>query len=131
MEARIVHASAYRTIHHHRKEHRMKARLWGLALLVAATAAAGDQYVQGYMRADGTYVPGYYRSSPNNTKVDNYSTQGNINPYTAQPGYVNPYAQPLPQPYVYKPYQPAPPAQPQTYHPYQYQPYQPYQPNPR
>jgi len=49
-----------------------------------------DVYVNGYTRSDGTYVQGHYRSSPNNTTYDNFSTKGNINPYTGQPGYKNP-----------------------------------------
>lgn len=47
-------------------------------------------YVKGYHRSDGTYVQPHYRTSPNNTNTDNFSTQGNINPYTGQPGYISP-----------------------------------------
>lgn len=69
---------------------------------MAATAIAGD-YVRGYTRKDGTYVQPHYRSSPNNTRIDNYSTQGNINPYTGQQGTQPAYPQPnYGQPY--KPY---------------------------
>jgi hypothetical protein len=63
-----------------------------LALLVVSSAAIADEYVQGYYRHDGTYVQGYYRTESNNTKLDNYSTQGNTNPYTGQQGTVNPYS---------------------------------------
>lgn len=45
-----------------------------------------DQYVHGYTRSNGTHVDGYYRSSPNNTVGDNFSTKGNVNPYTGQEG---------------------------------------------
>lgn len=31
-------------------------------------------------------MQGHYRSSPNSTKSDNYSTKGNYNPYTGKPG---------------------------------------------
>lgn len=31
------------------------------------------------------------RSSPNSTKVDNYSSKGNSNPYTGERGYNDPY----------------------------------------
>lgn len=48
--------------------------------------AIADTYVQGYTRKDGTYVQGHYRSRPNSTVNDNYSTQGNTNPYTGQMG---------------------------------------------
>ena len=43
-------------------------------------------YVEGYYKSDGTYVNGYYRTSSNNTNHDNYSTQGQVNPYTGAKG---------------------------------------------
>jgi hypothetical protein len=58
-----------------------------LFLFFAQVTAFADDYVNGYYRGDGTYVNGYYRSSPNSTQFDNYSSQGNINPYTGQRGY--------------------------------------------
>jgi hypothetical protein len=69
----------------------MRIALGLLISLLAASALAAD-YVRPYVRKDGTYVEGHYRSSPNNTKMDNYSTQGNTNPYTGQRGTVDPYA---------------------------------------
>jgi hypothetical protein len=56
-----------------------------LSLLFSFTAVA-DTYVNGYCRKDGTCVQGYYRSSPNSTTTDNYSSQGNTNPYTGTSG---------------------------------------------
>jgi hypothetical protein len=47
--------------------------------------------VNGYYRKDGTYVQPHYRSSPNNSIYDNYSTKGNINPYTGAEGTKNSY----------------------------------------
>lgn len=44
-----------------------------------------------YKPSTGTYVNSYYRTSPNKTKLDNYSTKYNYNPYTGKKGYVNPY----------------------------------------
>lgn len=49
-------------------------------------------HVRGYTKRDGTYVQPHYRSSPNNTVLDNYSTKGNINPYTGKSGTKDPYA---------------------------------------
>ena len=60
-------------------------------LLFATSAFAGDVWVDGYFRKDGTYVPGHYRTRPNKNIWDNYSTKGNINPYTGKKGYVDPY----------------------------------------
>lgn len=91
------------------------------ALLVIATSSAlADQYVQGYTRKDGTYVTPHYQSAPNAQRSDNYSSQGNTNPYTGQrgterneysappaynrssPSYVpNPYEPPKPKKYGY------------------------------
>ncbi len=47
--------------------------------------------VKGYVTKKGTFVAPSYRSSPNKTKIDNYSTKGNYNPYTGKKGTVNPY----------------------------------------
>jgi hypothetical protein len=52
------------------------------ALFTAASPALADQYVHGYTRSDGTYVQGHYRSSPDGTVTNNYSYEGNVNPYT-------------------------------------------------
>lgn len=57
-----------------------------VTLGIAAPAFAGDQLVHGYVRKDGTYVAPYHRSTPNNTTSDNYSTYGNVNPYTGEAG---------------------------------------------
>jgi hypothetical protein len=38
-------------------------------------------YVDPYTRKDGSYVPGHYRTTPNDTTYDNYNTKGNYNPY--------------------------------------------------
>lgn len=46
--------------------------------------------VKGYYRSDGTYVAPHYRTSPNSTNKDNFSTRGNINPYTREAGWVSP-----------------------------------------
>lgn len=54
--------------------------------LVAVPAFAGDVYVQGHYRSDGTYVQPHYQSAPNNSTYDNWSTRGNINPYTGEEG---------------------------------------------
>ena len=34
----------------------------------------------------GEYRGGHYRTNPNNTTLDNYSTRGNVNPFTGQTG---------------------------------------------
>lgn len=63
-----------------------------VSLIVCLTAAvpafAGDVYVNGYTRKDGSYVQPHYRTAPDSTVNNNWSTQGNVNPYTGQAGTV-------------------------------------------
>jgi hypothetical protein len=47
-------------------------------------------HVRGYSKRSGTYVMPHYRTSPNHTKYDNWSTKGNTNPYTGKKGYKKP-----------------------------------------
>lgn len=64
-------------------------RLLILALMFCGQAHA-DQYVHGYQKSNGTYVQGYHRSDADSSQLNNYSTKGNVNPYTGQSGTVNP-----------------------------------------
>jgi len=72
----------------------MKRNITLLVLAACAISATAQTYVKPHVRKDGTYVEGHMRSNPNNTKLDNYSTQGNVNPYSGQDGTVNPYTPP-------------------------------------
>lgn len=47
-------------------------------------------HVSGYTRSNGTYVQPYFRTAPNSTNRDNFSTTGNVNPYTGEPGWIKP-----------------------------------------
>lgn len=60
-------------------------KLIALGLLFGFCANA-DTYVHGYTRRDGTYVQPHYRSNNDGVRDNNWSTQGNINPYTGQQG---------------------------------------------
>src|SRR5689334_4858500 len=51
----------------------------------------GSHSTSGYSRTNGTYVQSYHATNPNSTKLDNYSTRGNINPWTGKPGTKSPY----------------------------------------
>lgn len=75
--------------------------IFALLALALSTAAIADTHVKGYTRKDGTYVEPHYRSSPNSTTYDNYSTKGNNNPYTGKQGTVEPYQYNSPS-YEYK-----------------------------
>ena len=50
------------------------------------SSGTSDHYVSGYYRSNGTYVSGYHATNPNGTRNDNYSTRGNVNPYTGEAG---------------------------------------------
>jgi hypothetical protein len=43
-------------------------------------------YVSGYSKNNGTHVAPHYRTKANSTKADNFSTKGNVNPYTDKVG---------------------------------------------
>lgn len=60
--------------------------------LFAVPITIAQTWVDGYYRNDGTYVQGHFRSNSNNTTLDNYSTKGNINPFTGEKGYKDPYS---------------------------------------
>jgi hypothetical protein len=68
-----------------------KLILAAAALAIAAPAMAQSVYHQGYTTQGGTYVQPHYQSAPNSTTYDNWSTQGNVNPYTGQAGTRSPY----------------------------------------
>jgi hypothetical protein len=51
--------------------------------------AASPVRVKGYLKKNGTYVAPHIRTKPNKTKIDNYSSKGNVNPATGKPGSVD------------------------------------------
>lgn len=75
----------------------MKKVIAGLAFALLLFVSAGSVEaktisVRGYYKPSrSTYVMPSYRTSPNKTKLDNYSTRGNYNPYTGKTGTKNPY----------------------------------------
>ena len=48
--------------------------------------------VRGYTTKNGVYVAPHRATNPNATKMDNWSTKGNVNPFTGKPGTVDPNA---------------------------------------
>jgi peptidoglycan hydrolase-like protein with peptidoglycan-binding domain len=52
--------------------------------------SSSDVHVMGYTRSNGTYVQPHYRTAPNSTNRDNFSTSGNTNPYTGKAGWIAP-----------------------------------------
>jgi hypothetical protein len=57
-----------------------------VALGSAADFAIAQVYVRGYTKSNGTYVAPHYRSSPDGNFSNNWSTKGNVNPYTGELG---------------------------------------------
>jgi hypothetical protein len=49
-------------------------------------SSPGVHYTHGYVRRNGSYVHGYQATNPNGTHDNNFSTRGNVNPYTGKPG---------------------------------------------
>ncbi|MGO8969005.1 MAG: hypothetical protein ACLQDQ_05475 [Myxococcaceae bacterium] len=60
------------------------------ALAQSAPVNPNTVQVRGYEKKDGTYVAPHTQTAPNATKADNYSTKGNVNPYTGKKGTKNP-----------------------------------------
>lgn len=60
----------------------------GFGILNYAEARVG---VRGSYRSNGTYVQPHYRSDPDSSRWNNWSTKGNYNPYTGKKGYVSPF----------------------------------------
>ena len=54
-------------------------------------ASARTVSVRGGVTRSGTYRQPSYRTSPNRTKFDNWSTKGNVSPYTGKKGSKKPY----------------------------------------
>lgn len=65
---------------------RILAIVLAFMVVLASGLDAKDVQVRGYTRKDGTYVRPHVRTSPNKTRNDNYSTRGNVNPYTGKAG---------------------------------------------
>jgi hypothetical protein len=58
--------------------------------LVLASAAFAQVYVPGHVTRDGSYVQPHYRSAPDSSYNNNWSVQGNTNPYTGRSGTLSP-----------------------------------------
>lgn len=52
--------------------------------LCAAPGFARTVHVRGHLTKSGTYVLPHNRTVPDHTKLNNWSTRGNVNPYTGK-----------------------------------------------
>lgn len=63
----------------------------GLVLLFGATQTfAGSHHVRGHVTRKGTYVAPHRQTNADRSKLNNWSTRGNVNPYTGKKGIVDP-----------------------------------------
>ena len=53
-------------------------------LLAGVGTAQADEWIPGYVAANGAYVPGHWESGDANP-ANNYSNLQNVNPYAARP----------------------------------------------
>ncbi len=60
-----------------------------IPLFLYAQTNPNHVHVNGYYR-NGTYVAPHYRTAPNSTNRDNFSTKPNYNPYTGKAGWIDP-----------------------------------------
>lgn len=50
------------------------------------SSSSGAHSIRGYTKKNGTYVAPSHATNPNATKRDNFSSKGNVNPYTGEAG---------------------------------------------
>lgn len=50
------------------------------------SSSTSFHFVHSYTRRNGTFVQGHYQTDPNSTRNDNWSTTGNVNPFTGEQG---------------------------------------------
>ena len=61
-------------------------------LLLATVAHAKESHrVKPHIRKDGTFVEGHRRTNPDRSKFNNFSTEGNTNPFTGKEGTEDPF----------------------------------------
>jgi hypothetical protein len=71
----------------------MKKQLAIISIILAfeAGCAFAQVHVRGhYNRRTGTYVAPHYRSAPDHSRLNNWSTRGNYNPFTGKRGSADP-----------------------------------------
>lgn len=52
----------------------------------AGSSSGGSHSTSGYIKSNGTHVAPSHATNPNSTKADNWSSKGNVNPYTGKAG---------------------------------------------
>ena len=57
-----------------------------VASLTCSVAVGKTTMTKGFVKKNGTYVAPHYKTTPDKTKNNNYSTRGNANPMTGKEG---------------------------------------------
>lgn len=60
--------------------------LLALLILFSSVSFASAGKVKGYTKKNGTYVAPHSKSKSDGSKMNNYSSKGNTNPYTGKKG---------------------------------------------
>ena len=70
----------------------MKKFLFSIAFLAISMVAFSQNstMTNGYIKSNGNYVAPHYKTEPDKTTYNNFSTQGNYNPYNGQSGTKSP-----------------------------------------
>jgi len=64
----------------------MRTLILTAVLLSTSVFAAGSHTVRPHMTKRGTYVQQHRQTNPDHSKANNWSTKGNVNPYTGKQG---------------------------------------------
>jgi len=64
----------------------MKSLLVAVLVFASTLALGRDVPVRGHVTRNGKYVTPSHRTSPDHTQRNNYSSKGNVNPYTGKRG---------------------------------------------
>ena len=57
-----------------------------LVVMLVVSNLYGSVYVKGHVNKSGKYVKSHHKSSSNKMKQDNWSSKGQVNPYTGEKG---------------------------------------------
>ena len=58
----------------------------GASASSTGSANPSVQFVEGHQRSDGSSVRGYYRTTGDTSRTNNFSSRGNVNPYSGKRG---------------------------------------------
>jgi hypothetical protein len=86
-----THKSTKSTTHRpasHSTSHNSSVRSYSSTKHYSTTLpkSSGNVSVHSYTKRDGTFVPAHHRSHPDSSFNNNWTTVGNVNPYTGKEG---------------------------------------------